>query len=104
MEQQNNNRGNNEIRNNVQQNNNAATVKMETETKATVLGQAGEFASKHKEALIVAGVLTAGYMLRKPIAKAATWTWKNTLGRLFTKKKEDAPAASTEAKEEQPAK
>ena len=103
--EQNNYRGNNEIRNNnVQQNNNAAAVKVETETKANILSKVGEFAGEHKEALIVAGVMAGVFALRKPIAKVGKWAYQNTIGRIFNKKKEDAPAASTEAKEEQPAK
>ena len=100
--EQNNYRGN-EYRNNAQ-NNAQPTVKVETETKANVITKATDFIGKHKEAAIVAGVLTAGYLLRKPIAKAATWAWKNTLGRVFGKKTQTAPAPAEEAKVEAPAK
>lgn len=80
-----------------QENSAQPTEKMETETKANVITKATDFIVKHKEATIVTGVLVTGYVLRKPIAKAATWIWKKTGGRLFGKKNEVAAAPAEEA-------
>lgn len=79
------------------QENNANTALVETETKANVLTKATDFLGKHKEGVLVGGVLITGYVLRKPIVKAVTWFWKNTGGRIFGKKNEVAPAPAEDA-------